>query len=139
MISMRVEHILTTCPYCGTGCRFYLQVVDNRLIGVVPCKTDEISQGRLCIKGYNAHAFVQHPDRLTHPMVREGGQLRKATWDEALDKGVSEGKRVSAEHGPDSVIVLASAKCTNEENYLFQKIARAAIGTNNVDHCARLC
>jgi len=136
---MRVEHVLTTCPYCGTGCRFYLQVVDNKLIGVVPCKTDEISQGRLCIKGYNAHAFVQHPDRLTHPMVRDGGHLRKATWDEALDKVVSEVKRISAEHGPDSVIVLASAKCTNEENYLFQKIARAAIGTNNVDHCARLC
>ena len=136
---MRVDHVLTTCPYCGTGCRFYLQVVDNRLVGVVPCKTDEISQGRLCIKGYNAHAFVQHPDRLTHPMVREGGQLRKATWDEALDKVVSEVKRISDEHGPDSVMVLASAKCTNEENYLFQKLARAAIGTNNVDHCARLC
>ncbi|MCJ7562646.1 MAG: formate dehydrogenase subunit alpha [Thermoplasmata archaeon] len=136
---MHAEHVLTTCPYCGTGCRFYLQVVDGRLVGVVPCKTDEISQGRLCIKGYNAHAFVQHPDRLTHPMVREDGQLRKASWDEALDKVVSEIKRITAEHGPDSVIVLASAKCTNEENYLFQKLARAAIGTNNVDHCARLC
>ncbi|MEW5747455.1 MAG: formate dehydrogenase subunit alpha [Candidatus Thermoplasmatota archaeon] len=136
---MRVEHVLTTCPYCGTGCRFYLQVVDGRLVGVVPCKTDEISQGRLCIKGYNAHAFVQHPERLTHPMVREGGQLRRATWDEALDRVVSEVRRISAENGPDSVVVLASAKCTNEENYLFQKLARAAIGTNNVDHCARLC
>lgn len=136
---MRVEHVLTTCPYCGTGCRFYLQVVDGRLVGVVPCKTDEISQGRLCIKGYNAHAFVQHPDRLTHPLVKEGGQFRKVTWDEAFAKVVSEIKRITAEHGPDSVIVLASAKCTNEENYLFQKLARAAIGTNNVDHCARLC
>ncbi len=136
---MRADHVLTTCPYCGTGCRFYLQVVDGRLVGVVPCKTDEISQGRLCIKGYNAHAFVQHPDRLTHPMVRDGGQLRKASWDEAVDRIVSEIKRISKEHGPDSVIVLASAKCTNEENYLFQKLARVAVGTNNVDHCARLC
>jgi formate dehydrogenase alpha subunit len=139
MMAMRVDHVLTTCPYCGTGCRFYLQSVDGRLTGVVPCKTDEISQGRLCIKGYNAHAFVQHPDRLSHPMIREGGQLRKATWDEALDKVVSEIRRITAAHGPDSVVVLASAKCTNEENYLFQKLARAAIGTNNVDHCARLC
>jgi len=139
MMDMRVDHVLTTCPYCGTGCRFYLQVVDNRLVGVVPCKTDEISQGRLCIKGYNAHSFVQHPDRLTHPLVKESGQFRRATWEEALDKTVSELKRIANEHGPDSIVVLASAKCTTEENYLFQKLARAGIGTNNVDHCARLC
>jgi len=136
---MNVEHVLTTCPYCGTGCYFFLQVVDGRLIGVVPCKTDEISQGRLCIKGYNAHAFVQHPDRLKHPMVKDGRQLRKASWEEALDKIASEIGRIASKHGPDSIAVFASAKCTTEENYLFQKLARAAIGTNNVDHCARLC
>ncbi len=136
---MSVEHVLTTCPYCGTGCNFFLQVVDGRLVGVVPCKTDEISLGRLCIKGYNAHAFVQHPDRLTHPMVRKGGELRPVTWDKALDELVGELKRIREEHGPDSIAILASAKCTNEENYLFQKLARAVIGTNNVDHCARLC
>ncbi|MDH4122961.1 MAG: formate dehydrogenase subunit alpha [Thermoplasmata archaeon] len=136
---MSVKHVLTTCPYCGCGCNFYLQVVDNRLVGVVPCKTDEIGQGRLCIKGYNAYAFVQNPDRLTHPMVRDGHQLRKATWDEALDRIVSEIKKIVSKHGPDSVVVFASARCTNEENYLMQKFARAAIGTNNVDHCARLC
>jgi formate dehydrogenase alpha subunit len=136
---MSVEHILTTCPYCGTGCNFFLQVVDGRLVGVVPCKTDEISLGRLCIKGYNAHAFVQHPDRLTRPMVREAGELRPVSWDMALDRLVGELKRIRERHGPDSIAILASAKCTNEENYLFQKLARAVIGTNNVDHCARLC
>ncbi|HEX9909046.1 MAG TPA: formate dehydrogenase subunit alpha [Thermoplasmata archaeon] len=136
---MSVRHVLTTCPYCGTGCNFYLQVIDGRLIGVVPCKTDEISLGRLCIKGYNAHAFVQHADRLRHPMIRENGQLRKATWDQALDKIVGELRRIREKHGPDSIALLASAKCTNEENYVFQKLARAVIGTNNVDHCARLC
>jgi formate dehydrogenase alpha subunit len=136
---MSVEHILTTCPYCGTGCNFFLQVVDGRLVGVVPCKTDEISLGRLCIKGYNAHAFVQHPDRLTSPMVREAGELRPVSWDMALDRLVGELKRIRERHGPDSIAILASAKCTNEENYLFQKLARAVIGTNNVDHCARLC
>lgn len=136
---MSVEHVLTTCPYCGTGCNFFLQVVDGRLVGVVPCKTDEISLGRLCIKGYNAHAFVQHPDRLRHPMVREGGELRPVSWDKALDRLVGELRRIREKHGPDSIAILASAKCTNEENYLFQKLARAVIGTNNVDHCARLC
>jgi formate dehydrogenase major subunit/formate dehydrogenase alpha subunit len=139
MMAMSVRHVLTTCPYCGTGCNFYLQVADDRLLGVVPCKTDEISEGRLCIKGYNAHAFVQHPDRLTHPLIKENGQFRRAGWDEALDRVVTEIKRISDEHGPDSVVVLASAKCTNEENYLIQKLARVGIGTNNVDHCARLC
>ncbi|UCE91151.1 MAG: formate dehydrogenase subunit alpha [Methanobacteriota archaeon] len=136
---MPADFVLTTCPYCGTGCNFFLQVVDGRVVGVVPCKTDETSGGSLCIKGYNAHAFVGHPDRLTEPMVRRGEQLAKASWDEALDRIVAEVKRISSEHGPDSVMVLASAKCTNEENYLFQKLARVAIGTNNVDHCARLC
>jgi formate dehydrogenase alpha subunit len=139
MMRMPVRHVLTTCPYCGTGCNLTLTVADNRVVGVVPCKTDETSRGRLCIKGYNAHAFVHHPDRLTHPLVRKEGQLSRTDWDEAMQKIVSEVKRLTTEHGPDSVMVLASAKCTNEENYLFQKLARAAIGTNNVDHCARLC
>jgi len=136
---MSVEHVLTTCPYCGTGCNFFLQVVDGRLTSVVPCKTDEISLGRLCIKGYNAHVFVQHADRLKYPMIREGEQLKKASWDQALDKIVGELEAIKEKHGPDSIAILASAKCTNEENYLFQKLARAVIGTNNVDHCARLC
>ena len=136
---MSVKHVLTTCPYCGTGCNFFLQVADGRLVGVVPCKTDEISLGRLCIKGYNAHAFVQHPDRLKHPMIREGGQLKQVTWEQAMDRIVTEVTRIRDKYGPDSIAVLASAKCTNEENYLIQKLARAALGTNNVDHCARLC
>ncbi|OGS44378.1 MAG: formate dehydrogenase subunit alpha [Euryarchaeota archaeon RBG_13_57_23] len=136
---MNVEHVLTTCPYCGTGCNFFLQVVDDRLIGVVPCKTDEISRGQLCIKGYNAHAFVQHPDRLKTPLVREHGELKQTSWEAALDLLAGEIKRIKEKYGPDSIAFLASAKCTNEENYLFQKLARAAVQTNNVDHCARLC
>jgi formate dehydrogenase alpha subunit len=136
---MNVKHVLTTCPYCGTGCNFYLQVVEDRLIGVVPCKTDEISLGQLCIKGYNAHAFVQHPDRLKTPMVRELGELRQVSWEEALDRLAKEIARIKERYGPDSIAFLASAKCTNEENYLIQKLARAVVQTNNVDHCARLC
>ena len=136
---MSVEHVLTTCPYCGTGCNFYLQVADGRITSVIPCKTDEISLGRLCIKGYNAHAFVHHADRLKHPMVRESGQLKNVSWDQALNKIAAELRAIREKHGPDSIAILASAKCTNEENYLFQKLARAVVGTNNVDHCARLC
>jgi formate dehydrogenase alpha subunit len=136
---MSVRHVLTTCPYCGTGCNLFLTVAGGRVVGVVPCKTDETSRGQLCIKGYNAHAFVHHPDRLTHPLIRKDDQLTRASWDEGLQRIVSEVKRLTAKYGSNSVMVLASAKCTNEENYLFQKLARAAIGTNNVDHCARLC
>jgi formate dehydrogenase alpha subunit len=136
---MNVRHVLTTCPYCGVGCSFFLQVVGERLVGTIPCKTDEISLGRLCIKGYNAHVFVQHPDRLRQPLMRSEGQLRPVSWDEALDRIVSELRRIREKHGPDSIMFLSSAKCTNEENYIIQKLARAAIGTNNVDHCARLC
>lgn len=138
---MNYRSVLTTCPYCGCGCRFFLQVVDGRVVGVQPCKSDEISQGRLCIKGYNAHAFVHHPDRLTKPMVGAKGskELEAASWDNAIGTVVKELKRVKERHGPDAIQVLASAKCTNEENYLIQKFARAVLGTNNVDHCARLC
>ncbi len=136
---MSVDHVLTTCPYCGTGCNFYLQVADGKLVGVVPCKTDPISLGRLCIKGFNAHAFVQHPDRLKSPMMRVDGELRPVSWNQALDRLSSEIGRIRDKYGPDSIVTLASAKCTNEENYLFQKFARAVLGTNNVDHCARLC
>jgi formate dehydrogenase alpha subunit len=136
---MNYRSVLTTCPYCGCGCRFFLQVVDGKLVGVQPCKSDEISQGRLCIKGYNAHAFVQNKDRLTDPLVARDGRFEKASWEDAVEKIASELKRVREKYGPDSIQVLTSAKCTNEENYLMQKFARVVIGTNNVDHCARLC
>ena len=135
---MEYKNVLTTCVYCGSGCTFYFQVLDGEIVGVLPDKTHPISQGRLCIKGWNAGSFVQHPDRLTTPLIRREGKLQKATWAEAL---AYVGDRLAAirdESGPDSVGFFSSAKCTNEENYLFQKFARAVIGTNNVDHCARL-
>jgi len=136
---MNSDFVLTVCPFCGCGCQFYLQSMDNEIAGVVPCKTDEISEGRLCIKGRNAADFVNHPDRLKSPLVKRDGKFEPASWDEALDivsKRLSQIKQI---HGPDSVGVLSSAKCTNEENFVLMKFARAVIGTNNVDHCARLC
>jgi formate dehydrogenase alpha subunit len=131
---------LTTCPYCGTGCAFYLLSDDDgRLVGVEPSATHPTSRGRLCVKGWNAHAFVHHPDRLTTPLIRRHGVLQPAGWDEALDLVATRLGTLAREHGPDSLMFLSSAKASNEENYLLMKLARAVFGTNNVDHCARLC
>jgi predicted molibdopterin-dependent oxidoreductase YjgC len=134
------RNILTTCIYCGCGCGVYLQVLDGKIAGTLPVKGHPISDGSLCIKGWNAHDFIYHPDRLTAPLIRDrkGGELREASWDEALNLIASRFSQIKTEHGPDAIGFLASAKCTNEENYLLQKLARAVVGTNNVDHCARL-
>lgn len=132
------KNVLTTCPYCGTGCALHLQVLDGSLVGVLPAKGHPISQGSLCIKGWNAHAFVNHKDRLRTPLIRKEDKYVEATWDEALSLVAQKLETIKAESGPDSIGILTSAKCTNEENYLLQKFARAVIGTNNIDHCARL-
>ena len=135
-----MKRILTTCPYCGTGCCFYLVVNDEgRLVGVEPSAEHPISKGQLCVKGWNAFQFVQHPDRLTEPLMRRDGKTNTVTWDEALERLVGELKSIQAKYGPDSVAFFSSAKTTNEENYLMMKLARAVFKTNNVDHCARLC
>jgi len=135
---MEYRNILTTCVYCGAGCTLYVQVLDGKIVGVLPAKEDPVSQGRLCIKGWNATSFVYHPDRLTTPLIRRANRLDGATWDEALTLVAERLTAYRNEPGPDSIGFLASAKCTNEENYLLQKLARAVIKTNNVDHCARL-
>ena len=137
---MDYQNVLTTCIYCGCGCGIYLQVLDGKIVGTLPVKGHPISEGKLCIKGWNAADFVYHPDRLTTPLIRDtkGGTLREATWDEALDLVAGRLNHIKAESGPDAIGFFASAKCTNEENYLLQKLARGVIGTNNVDHCARL-
>jgi len=130
--------VTTVCPYCGVGCLLYLHVRDGKVVGVLPHPMGP-GEGRLCIKGWSAHEFIHHPDRLKKPLIREGSGFREATWDEALDLVASKIMETRERFSPDSIAVLASAKATNEENYLMQKLARAAIGTNNVDHCARLC
>jgi predicted molibdopterin-dependent oxidoreductase YjgC len=94
--------------------------------------------GKLCVKGWSVHEFVEHPKRLRRPMVRKEGVLVEVSWDEALDFTASELRRIKTAHGGDAIGFFASAKVTNEENYLLQKFARAAVGTNSVDHCARL-
>lgn len=135
---MDYRTVLTTCTYCGCGCNFFLEVLDGQLIGTLPCKTSPTNEGKLCIKGWNVHEFVHSPKRLTKPLVRKNGQLTESSWEEALSITADRLKQLATEHGPDSLAFLASAKVTNEENYLLQKFARAGVGTNNIDHCARL-
>lgn len=134
-----MKKILTICPYCGCGCGLYLEAEDGRITGVLPSIEHPISQGRLCVKGWNCHEFVRHPERLTTPLVRKNGVLKEASWDEALKIAVEGLGEIKTKAGPDTISILSSAKCTNEENYLIMKFARATIGTNNIDHCARLC
>lgn len=135
---MDYRTVLTTCTYCGCGCSLYLEVLDGRVVSTIPCKTNAVNEGKLCVKGWNVHEFVQSPKRLTQPLLRKEGKLVPVSWDEALDFTATRMREIKELHGGDSLAFLASAKVTNEENYLIQKIARAAVGTNNVDHCARL-
>lgn len=130
--------VLTTCTYCGCGCNFFLEVLDGKVIGTIPCKTSPVNEGKLCIKGWNVHEFVQHEKRLKTPLLRKNGKLEEVSWDEALDFTATRLRQIKEGSGPDSIGFLTSAKVTNEENYLLQKFARAAVGTNNIDHCARL-
>lgn len=135
---MEYKSTLTVCPYCGCGCSFYLEAVDGKLTATTPNEVSPVNQGKLCVKGWNAHEFVQSARRLTSPLIRKNGELVECSWDEALDYVSGELKRITGESGPDSAAFFASAKVSNEENYLLQKFARAGIGTNSVDHCARL-
>jgi formate dehydrogenase alpha subunit len=129
----------TTCPYCGCGCGLVLGVRGGRIVRVRGDDDNPVSRGSLCVKGRFGLDYVHSPERLTRPLVRRDGRLQEATWDEALELAARRLGGIKAEHGPDALAGLSSAKCTNEENYLFQKFMRAVIGTNNVDHCARLC
>ena len=135
---MDYRNTQTTCIYCGCGCPLNVQVLDGEIVGVLPSKEHPISRGALCIKGWNATSFVYHPDRLKAPLVRHGDRLENATWQEALSLVAERLGTIRDGSGPGSIGFLTSAKCTNEENYLLQKLARAVIKTNNVDHCARL-
>jgi formate dehydrogenase alpha subunit len=137
-VTMEYRFVPTTCPYCGCGCQMLLEVLDGKLIGTHPIKTAGMNEGKLCIKGWKVHEFVHSEERLTVPLIKSNGAFREASWDEALTLVAEKLSTIRDQHGPDALGFLSSARCTNEENYLVQKIARMAIGTNNVDHCARL-
>jgi formate dehydrogenase alpha subunit len=131
----------TTCPYCGVGCQIDLNVNPKakRIVRV----TSEVgcipNNGNLCVKGRFGMDFIASDKRLTEPLIKRKGKFEKATWDEAIKFVAERLKRTRSQFGADSIAGLSSAKCTNEDNYVFQKFIRACIGTNNVDHCARLC
>ncbi len=133
-----IDRVQTTCTYCGCGCQLDLNVMDNRVVGVTTDVDIKPNQGSLCVKGRFGYEFIEDESRLKKPLIKENGALREASWEEALDTVAEKFKSIRDTHGPDSIAGLASAKVTNEENYLFQKFMRAVIGTNNVDHCARL-
>jgi len=128
----------TTCPYCGCGCSISLEVKDGQVIRVTPGKEDRVNQGTLCVRGSYGYDFVHSPDRLTKPLVRTEDGLEEVSWEEALERAAGALKRIKEEHGPDSLAVLGSPRCTNEENYLLQRFARCVLGTNNTDNGSRL-
>jgi len=136
---MNYKTIQSTCPYCGCGCGVYLEVVDEHLVGTMPVINHPISHGGLCIKGWAAHEFVESEDRIRRPLWKRGANLEPTDWASALYMVSERLQAIKQMYGPDSIGFLSSAKCTNEENYVFMKFARSVVGTNNLDHCARLC
>ncbi|MDD3364227.1 MAG: formate dehydrogenase subunit alpha [Syntrophomonas sp.] len=140
--SFQTKGVLTTCTYCGTGCTFELNVKDDNVVGVTSVRDSEFSpvnKGALCVKGRFGWDFIHSPERLTTPLIKENGEFRPASWDEALNLAAEKLKGMKDKYGTDSVAMFSSARVTNEENYLAQKFARVVLGTNNIDHCASLC
>ena len=133
-----IKRTKTTCPYCGVGCQIELLTKGERVVGVEPSK-DEVNNGLLCVKGKFAYNFINSKDRLTKPLIKKDGEFQKSSWEEAYQLIVEKLGKTKKQYGSDSIGVLSSARITNEENYLIQKFTRAVLGTNNIDHCARLC
>jgi len=131
------QKVRSTCPYCGVGCQIDLQVKEGRIIQVTGADAVP-NRGRLCVKGRFGWHFVHHPERLKTPLIKENGSLRKADWEEALNLVATRFAELKDREGPDKIGGWCSARITNEENYLMQKFMRAVLGTNHVDHCARL-
>ena len=147
----QVTKVRTTCTYCGVGCQFDLNVKDGKVIGVTSTTDAPVNGMALCVKGRYGYDFIHHPDRLTRPKVRryllEGGQKSRTgqawdwvetDWSTALNVTANKLKTIRDTAGADSIGFLTSAKCLNEENYLMNKLSRQVVGTNNIDHCARL-
>lgn len=138
--SWETKKVDTICSYCGCGCTLTLHVKDDKIVEGVSTEPGlGVNNGNTCLKGRFGSDFVNHSDRLTTPLIKRNGKFEKASWDEAITYVADKLSGIKKNHGPDSIAGMASAKCTDEENYVLQKFVRAVIGTNNVDHCARLC
>jgi formate dehydrogenase major subunit len=132
------QKIRTTCPYCGVGCQQLLHVKDGKIVKVTAVEDAQPNQGRLCVKGRFAYDFIYSEDRLKTPLIREkNGEFREASWDEALDLVATKFKEIIKKDGPDAIAGVSCARSINEDSYQMQKLFRAVIGTNNIDHCAR--
>ena len=130
-----LREVKSICPYCGVACGIVLKIRGNRIVSVAGDRESPVNRGSLCVKGrFGVGDFVSSPERLTRPLIREGGKFREAGWEEALTRIADEFSRFQG----DAFAAVASAKIPNEDNYLIQKFARAVMHTNNVDHCARL-
>ncbi len=138
----QAEHrVSTTCAYCGVGCGFEAEMQGDRVIRMTPSKAGQANEGHACVKGRFAWGYATHPDRITKPMIRlrTSDPWREVSWQEALEHAASEFRRIQQQHGRNAIGALVSSRCTNEEDYLVQKLVRAAFGNNNVDTCARVC
>ena len=129
--------VKTTCSYCGVGCQLELIVEQEKVVDVKPVKVPP-NNGLLCVKGKFGHKYINHSSRLTTPLIKKDGKLVEATWEEAYELISKKFKEIKNKYGSAVFAGLSSAKITNEENFLFQKLVRTVFGTNNIDHCARL-
>jgi formate dehydrogenase major subunit len=137
MRETRIRRTKTVCTYCGVGCSFDIWTKDRHILKVEPAN-GPANGVSTCIKGKFAWDFVNSPERLTTPLIREGDRFREADWEEALNVIASRFSEIKEKHGADALAFISSSKCTNEESYLMQKLARAVIGTNNFDNCSRI-
>ncbi len=139
-----MERFQTTCPYCGTGCNIDLLVENNKIVKAEPTKNHPVNDGELCLKGIFGWEYINSPRRLTKPLIRKKdgvfskeGKLEEVSFDEAYEFVASNIKSTVEKYGSNSIAGFSSARCNNEDNYIFQKLVRV-LGSNNIDHCARL-
>ena len=135
------HEVITTCAYCGVGCGLKAEMKGAQVVRMTPWKDGRANEGHACIKGRFAWGYATHRERITQPMIRTriSDPWREVSWHEALQYAAGEFRRIQQKHGRDSIGALVSSRCTNEEDYLVQKLVRAAFGNNNVDTCARVC
>lgn len=135
--SWELRKVRTTCPYCGVGCQLHLHVNNGKIVKVTGVEDGAPNMGRLCVKGRFGYDFIYSDERLKTPLIKENGRFREASYDEALGLVASRFEKIIAESGPDAIAGVSCARSINEDSYQMQKLFRAVIGTNNIDHCAR--
>ncbi len=136
-VGLPERKVKTTCPFCGVGCNFDINVKNDKVIGVTSNLTAPVNGRLTCVKGRFGTDYIHSPERLTSPLIKKNGQFVEVSWEEALTLTAEKFSYYKNVYGSDSIAALSSARCTVEENYLIQKFMRAAIGTNHIDHCAR--